>query len=171
MKLQFEPMPRQVTLILAALAAVTPLALAADWPQWRGPDRNGISKETGWTDQFPEQGPAIAWKANVGLGFSSFVHASEIQAMSVKTGTMELYDRVKVPLDPSRFEVSQVRYPSKDGTEITMFVVSLKGLPRNGEAPVLLYGYGGFNISETPAFWSTRIPWIERGGIFAVAST
>ena len=55
-----------------ALASIT-FAHANDWPQWRGPDRNGISKETGWLDTWPQQGPPIAWKANVGLGFSSFV--------------------------------------------------------------------------------------------------
>jgi outer membrane protein assembly factor BamB len=49
---------------------------ANDWPQWRGTDRNGISSETSWMDQFPPAGPAIAWKAQVGLGFSSFVVAS-----------------------------------------------------------------------------------------------
>src|SRR6185503_11848720 len=45
--------------------------LADDWPQWRGPARNGISQEKGWTDQWPKEGPPIAWKARVGLGFSS----------------------------------------------------------------------------------------------------
>ncbi len=66
-------MPKPVTLILTALFAVAPFASADDWPQWRGPNRNGISQEKGWVDQFPQQGPAIAWKATVGLGFSSFV--------------------------------------------------------------------------------------------------
>ena len=66
-------MPKQGTLFLAALLALAPVAFAEDWPQWRGPNRNGISQEKGWVDQFPEQGPAIAWKATVGLGFSSFV--------------------------------------------------------------------------------------------------
>ena len=58
-----------------ALAAATCLH-AADWPHWRGPDRNGISTETAWTDQWPAAGPAIAWKAQVGLGYSSFVVAN-----------------------------------------------------------------------------------------------
>mgnify|MGYP000107746709 CR=1 FL=1 len=50
-------------------------AQAADWPQWRGPDRNGISAEKGWLDQWPAAGPTIAWRAQVGLGASSFVVA------------------------------------------------------------------------------------------------
>ncbi len=57
-----------------ALAALLVLpARADDWPQWRGPARTGVSQEKGWLDKFPDAGPAIAWKANVGLGFSSFV--------------------------------------------------------------------------------------------------
>ncbi|HEV8541926.1 MAG TPA: PQQ-binding-like beta-propeller repeat protein [Verrucomicrobiae bacterium] len=60
--------------LLALLAAgAMQLAHADDWPQWRGPDRNGISKESGWLDHWPDEGPKITWKATVGLGFSSFV--------------------------------------------------------------------------------------------------
>src|SRR4051812_33443314 len=58
-------------LILSCAVAVA--AFGEDWPQWRGPERNGISKESGWLESWPQQGPAIAWKANVGLGFTSFV--------------------------------------------------------------------------------------------------
>jgi outer membrane protein assembly factor BamB len=62
---------------LIALVAVSCLSwqvmLADDWPQWRGPARNGISQEKGWTDQWPKEGPPIGWKARVGLGFSSLV--------------------------------------------------------------------------------------------------
>ena len=63
-------------LLAAVMASVATVSLLAnDWPQWRGPDRNGISTETAWTDQWPAAGPAIAWKAQVGLGYSSFVVA------------------------------------------------------------------------------------------------
>jgi len=48
-----------------------------DWPQWRGPQRNGISAESGWSDRWPSEGPKVAWKARLGLGFSSFVVAGE----------------------------------------------------------------------------------------------
>jgi prolyl oligopeptidase len=57
---------------------------------------------------------------------------------------------VDADLDPSRYEVRQVGYPSRDGTEVTMFVVHRSGLPRDGANPVYLSGYGGFNISMTP---------------------
>lgn len=61
----------RAALLLVCAGAVG--VLADDWPQYRGPDRNGISKESGWVDQWPKEGPPIAWKANVGLGFSSIV--------------------------------------------------------------------------------------------------
>ncbi|HAB19730.1 MAG TPA: alcohol dehydrogenase [Verrucomicrobiales bacterium] len=61
-------------IVWVVCASVVPLS-AGDWPQWRGPDRNGVSKETGWLTQWPSEGPKVAWKAKVGLGMSSFVVA------------------------------------------------------------------------------------------------
>lgn len=63
---------RKVIFILASMVLAQCLR-AKDWPHWRGPACNGISTEKGWLDPFPDQGPPIAWKTNVGLGFSSFV--------------------------------------------------------------------------------------------------
>ena len=60
-------------------------------------------------------------------------------------------------------------YPSKDGTKIPMFIVRKRGLP-TGPQPTLLYGYGGFNISMTPAFSATRLAWLEQGGVLAIAN-
>ncbi|MGV3772010.1 MAG: PQQ-binding-like beta-propeller repeat protein [Verrucomicrobiales bacterium] len=62
--------------LISTLALISSLALVGrgeDWPQWRGPDRNGISQEIGWVAEFPEEGPPIAWKRTVGLGFSSII--------------------------------------------------------------------------------------------------
>ena len=58
---------------MVLLTVLCAAAQAADWPQWRGPGRTGISAEKGWLDQWPAAGPAIAWRAAVGLGASSFV--------------------------------------------------------------------------------------------------
>ena len=66
-------MLRNLTPTLAILSSLALFARADDWPQWRGPARNGISHESGWLDHFPDQGPSIAWTAKVGLGFSSIV--------------------------------------------------------------------------------------------------
>ena len=56
-------------LICVIAAAIT---RAADWPNWRGPNHNGVTTESKWTDQWPASGPNIAWKASVGTGFSGF---------------------------------------------------------------------------------------------------
>ncbi len=67
-------------------------------------------------------------------------------------------------------EVRRVTYPSKDGTEVGMFIVHKKGISLSGDNPTLLYGYGGFNISQTPAFNATLMPFLEAGGVYAVAN-
>ena len=69
--------------------------------------------------------------------------------------------------DPADFETVQVFYPSKDGTKIPMFLTHKKGLKKDGANPTLLYGYGGFDISLTPAFSPALIAWLEMGGIYA----
>ncbi|HET6252285.1 MAG TPA: PQQ-binding-like beta-propeller repeat protein [Tepidisphaeraceae bacterium] len=63
-------MTRSICILICVLAVAE--ARAADWPNWRGPDHNGISSESNWLDHWPAAGPAVAWKANVGTGFSSF---------------------------------------------------------------------------------------------------
>lgn len=73
-----SPLPRTLTLLAAVLAAVAaPSASALDWPHWRGPDRNGISAESKWLHEWPADGPKVSWRAEVGLGFSSFVVADK----------------------------------------------------------------------------------------------
>ncbi len=102
------------------------------------------------------------------FSFTSFTTPLTIYKTSLKTGTTSLHFQVKVPADLSPYMVSQVFYPSKDGTRISMFVVHRKDLVRDGSARCLLEGYGGFLISETPKFTSGVIPWLEKGGIYAV---
>jgi prolyl oligopeptidase len=75
-----------------------------------------------------------------------------------------------VPFNSDQFAVEQVWYASKDGTRIPMFLVHQKGLKPNGRLPTLLYGYGGFNVSQTPGFRSLAAVWVEHGGLFAVAN-
>lgn len=104
------------------------------------------------------------------FSFESYTVPQEIHATSIKTGKTELYAKLKVPVDPSPYTVEQAFYPSKDGTRLSMFIVRRKDQPRDGSARTLLYGYGGFQVSETPAFMSTIYPWLERGGTFAVAN-
>ncbi len=102
--------------------------------------------------------------------FVDYVTPPTIYRLNLKTGTSELYRAPKPPFDPGQFETKQVFYPSKDGTNITMYLVYKRGLKLDGSNPTLLYGYGGFGISMLPRFDSTRIAWLERGGILAVAN-
>lgn len=102
------------------------------------------------------------------FSFSSFTYAPEIWSTSVKQGTVSRYARVDVPIEPERYEVEQVSYPSKDGTPISMFIVKAKGLVKTGDHPTWLYGYGGFSLSLTPEFKAKLYPWLDRGGVYAV---
>ncbi len=100
--------------------------------------------------------------------YSSFLLPQQIFKTSVKTGKSDLWAKVEVPVDTSPYHVEQVFYPSKDGTRISMFIVSRKDLKRDGTNPTLLYGYGGFDVSLTSAFAGSIFPWLEAGGVYAV---
>jgi prolyl oligopeptidase len=104
------------------------------------------------------------------LTFASYNYPTTIFRVDLggPAAPAELWEKPDVPVDPSIVEVEQVWYPSKDGTKISMFLVHKKGLAKTGDAPVLLTGYGGFNISYTPGFAATLFPWFEAGGVFAV---
>ena len=73
-----------------------------------------------------------------------------------------------IDFDPSGYETKQVFYASKDGTRVPMFITHKKGLRLDGSNPTYLYGYGGFNISLTPAFSVAVLAWLEMGGVYAV---
>lgn len=104
------------------------------------------------------------------FSYTSFNTPGEVYKYDFTTNQMSLHFRPEVKFNPDDFEVKQVFYDSKDGTKIPMFIVSKKGLQLNGNNPVLLYGYGGFNISLTPSFSASRIAFIEKGGVLAVAN-
>ena len=70
----------------------------------------------------------------------------------------------------SDYRIDQVWYPSKDGTKVSMFLVHRNDMPQDGNRPVLLTGYGGFNISLTPAFDPANFVLLDEGGIYAVAN-
>ena len=104
------------------------------------------------------------------IKFSSFVQPSTIQQISVRSGKAKLYFQPRVPVDVAPYLVEQAFFPSKDGTQISIFIVRRKDFRRNGKHPLLLYGYGGFNVSLTPRFMPTLFPWLEAGGVFAMAN-
>ncbi|MEO1388395.1 MAG: prolyl oligopeptidase family serine peptidase [Cyanobacteria bacterium J06634_6] len=102
--------------------------------------------------------------------FTSFTVPSRIYHYDLTTGESTLFREPSIPFNPNDYETRQVFYPSKDGTQIPMFITAKKGLQLNGENPVLLYGYGGFNISLSPSFSVSNLVWLEMGGVYAVAN-
>lgn len=102
--------------------------------------------------------------------FAGYTHPPQIFEMSIETGKTKLWGATKYPVDPSKFESHQVRFPSKDGTQITMFVVHQKGAKLDGSHPTILYGYGGFGVNMTPWFSTYAVAWAELGGVYAVVN-
>lgn len=104
------------------------------------------------------------------FSWSSFTSPRQVYEVDLATGKVALWAKVDVPVDPTPFLVEQVWYPSKDGTRIPMFLVHRKDVVLDGENRVLLYGYGGFSVNMEPGFRSSIYPWLEAGGVYAVAN-
>ncbi len=100
--------------------------------------------------------------------YSSFNTPPTIYRYDLKTGDSTVFRESKVKFNSADYEVKQVKYKSKDGTEVPMFIVHKKGVKLNGMNPTLLYGYGGFSVSLTPSFSVSRLTWMEMGGVFAM---
>ncbi len=99
--------------------------------------------------------------------FTSFTYPTTIFRYDIATGGSTLYEKPNVDFSPDDYETKQVFYASKDGTKIPMYIVHKKGIELNGKNPTWLYAYGGFNVSLNPGFTTSRIVWLENGGIYA----
>ncbi|MGX5817294.1 prolyl oligopeptidase family serine peptidase [Chitinophaga lutea] len=102
--------------------------------------------------------------------YTSFVAPPTIYKYDVASGKSELFRKSEVKFNPDEYETKQVFFSSKDGTKVPVFLSYKKGMQRNGDNPVLLYGYGGFNIPMTPGFSVTNLFFMEQGGIYAVVN-
>jgi len=102
--------------------------------------------------------------------YTDFFSPPSILRCEPATGVVEPRFSPRVLFDPAEYEVEQVFYPSADGTKVPMFLARRRGLERDGERPVLLYGYGGFRVPITPFFSVSNLVWMERGGVLAVAN-
>lgn len=98
--------------------------------------------------------------------FASFTVPGTIYQYDMAQNKSTVYTEPKVKFDLGKYTTEQVFFISKDGTHVPMFLTYRKGLKHNGKNPVLIYGYGGFNISLSPSFSSMRIPFLENGGIY-----
>ena len=98
--------------------------------------------------------------------FSSFSTPPSIYRYNIATGKSSLFRKTEVKLKTEDFVTEQVFFTSKDGTKVPMFLTYKKGMVKNGQNPVLIYGYGGFNIPVTPGFSTSNAFFIEQGGIY-----
>jgi outer membrane protein assembly factor BamB len=146
---------RFVSVALLAAAAAAPAA-AGDWPHWRGPDRTGISSESGWSAQWPASGPKVAWKAQVGLGFSSFVVSG---GRAVTMGHADEKDTVFCFAADTGKELWKHSYPAELGDKY--FDGGTTGTPTiDGERVYSLSRWGDafcFNLSDGKVVWSKNV--------------
>ena len=99
--------------------------------------------------------------------FTSFLSPSTIYSYYVNSNSSEVFKKSEIDFKFDDYETRQVFCNSKDGTKIPIFITSKKGIRMNGKNPVLLYGYGGFNISLTPSFSISNLVFLENGGVYA----
>ena len=104
--------------------------------------------------------------SNLFVTFGSLTYPWTQFRYDLKTWQSSVFERVKIPLDPEKFTVKQVWYKSKDSTSVPMFVVHAKDLKLDGNRPVFMTGYGGFNAAMPPYFSQWAIVWMEHGGVY-----
>ncbi len=115
--------------------------------------------------------PSGRWESSEFFySFESYDSAPAIFRYHVKEAKSEVWAKSKAAFDASGLEIEQVWYSSQDKTSIPMFLFHKKGLKLDGSNPVLLTGYGGFDVSETPYYWPLALLWVEHGGIYADAN-
>ena len=102
--------------------------------------------------------------------FTSFTYPGTIFKYDIGTRKSALFRAPQIDFNPADYETRQVFYPGKDGTKVPMFITHRKGLKLDGGNPTLLYAYGGFNISQMPAFNVMLLPFLEQGGVYALAN-
>jgi prolyl oligopeptidase len=103
--------------------------------------------------------------------FASFNQPPAVFRFDSNTGQSTPFAVPKVSFNPADYDVEQRNYTSRDGTRVPMFLVRKRAIAQAGKAvPTLLYGYGGFEVSQVPSFSATRMAWLEAGGAFALAN-
>jgi prolyl oligopeptidase len=100
--------------------------------------------------------------------YQSFNLPPTLYRLDTVTGKKDVFFEPKIPFDPSQYEIHQVFFKSKDGTQIPMFIAGKKGLKRDGSERLLMTGYGGFDVNELPTWNPQWAWWIEQGGWFAL---
>jgi prolyl oligopeptidase len=104
------------------------------------------------------------------FAYADYLRPGQVMRLDLSDLSTSVWRAPAFGADTSRYVTRQVFYTSKDGTRVPMFITHHRDLVKNGEAPTLLYGYGGFNVSVTPTFRPTVITWLEMGGIYVEAN-
>jgi prolyl oligopeptidase len=124
-----------------------------------------------------DRGPTISPSADpeserFGYTVDSFTRPPVAYIADAQSGSTEIVAALESPagFDPTAVAVEQQLYRSKDGTEVPMFLVHRRDVRPSGDVPTILNGYGGFNISRTPAFAPGAAAWVESGGLYVVAN-
>ena len=102
--------------------------------------------------------------------FTSYTYPPTIYSYDITTGQSSLFRKTETAFKSENYETRQVFFTSKDGTKVPIFITGKKGFQLNGNNPVLLYGYGGFNIAQTPGFSISNAYWMEQGGLYVVVN-
>jgi len=104
------------------------------------------------------------------FSFASYNRPPTIYRYDLGSASTSVFAQSELSFDPEQYVVRQVFYPSKDGTRIPMFVMHRRDMDASRPHPTLLYGYGGFNIAQQPAFQPRWLTWVDMGGVLAVAN-
>lgn len=169
-----EVVPARAGAVLSSVA-VTARHLVLDWLERAVARLEVMSLDGGEVRDVPL--PALGSLFGLGaepegeelfFGFSSYTVPPSVYRLDLRAETVALWRRVEADIAPERFTVEQVTYPSRDLTPVSMFLVRRRDVVPDGTAPCFLTGYGGFNVSMTPGFARSYLPWLERGGVIAV---
>ncbi|MET0239705.1 MAG: prolyl oligopeptidase family serine peptidase [Sphingobium sp.] len=124
----------------------------------------------------PDIGTAIGFSrkatdSETFFSFAGYSHPDVIYRYDTATNRASIWSRPNLAFDPEAFVTEQIFYPSKDGTQVPMFLIRRRDVAAAARpVPTIVYGYGGFNLSQTPGFLASRLAWLEQGGAFAVAN-
>ena len=107
---------------------------------------------------------------NAYLMFTSFLYPPTVLNFNSQTMELTTFFQPSLPFDKDAYQTTRAFYRSKDGTRVPIFLNHKKGMQKNGANPTILYGYGGFTLSQTPFFNVWNLVWLEMGGLFALAN-
>jgi prolyl oligopeptidase len=114
--------------------------------------------------------PGNARDAETFFSYADYLRPAQIWRLDAATGATALLREPRIAVDASRYVTEQFFYTSRDGTRVPLFLTRRRDQSRSAATPLLLYGYGGFNISLTPTFRPQTIAWLEMGGIYVEAN-